>query len=217
MIFILVFVIYICKGQSKSNFDIINIETSRGKIIYEGISNEIFYNTTSQNELINLKFKAKENCSIIDHGGYIGLTANEKSKYVIINVSINDTITQDFIFFVQKLPLPQILFDLDSEIEKQNLPTEIEKTNLKNLKSIQAMVEIGRLSWVSYEIKSYEIIILSNNNKQRKLKNNGQNMSEENFKHLITLKKDDIICFINITCVDNGKQFTFNERSIKIK
>jgi hypothetical protein len=207
----------VCKGQNVPNSDILLLETSKGKIIYEGISNEIFYNTWSRNTTVNLKFKGKENCNITEHGGFISVTPTDNAKYVIVNVSLNDSISQDFLFFVQKLPLPQLLYNLDTAIEKQNLPTEIEKTDLKNLKSLEAMVEIGRLSWVSYEIKNFEIVILHSDEKPTMLKNVGPNMSEENFNYLMTLKKGDIICFMNIDCINNGKPLIFNERTIKIK
>jgi hypothetical protein len=79
------------------------------------------------------------------------------------------------------------------------------------------MVEIGRLSWISYEIKSYEIIVIHGDEKLSRLKNSGPNMSTENFNYLMSLKNGDFLSFVNIDCVNNGKHLIFNERAIKIK
>ncbi|MDD2675539.1 MAG: GldM family protein [Flavobacterium sp.] len=217
LIFILISSTINCNAQKANVSDILLIETSKGKTIYEGISNEIFYNTWNKEDIKRFKFTAKENCQIIDHEGYLTITPTSSSKFVIINVELNNSISQDFIFFVQKLPLPQLLFNLDDEVEKQILPYKIATTDIKNLKLLEAKIEIGRSSWLSYEILDYEILINKSKGEVIRLKNIGQIMSDENLKKLEKLESGDLLSFININCYMDNNKISFNERTISIK
>ncbi len=216
VLIVLLLMSFCSTAQTNSKSEILMIETSKGQIIYDGISNDVFYSSWFGNNL-KLEFAAKENCAITEHLGFISITADTNSKYVIVNVSINDTVSKDLLFYVQKLPTPQLFFNIDSEIEKQTLPSEIGRAEIRNLKYLEALVEIGRLSWRTFKILSYEIFILRKNNIVERLSNERAEMSDSNYQKLLSLNEGDMFSFLNIVCTDNRDTLKFNERNIVVE
>ena len=206
-----------CSTQ-KRHFEIFQLKSEQGDIIYLGIPNNVFYEKWPTAKL-KVKFSAKENCSISDNGTYLTITPADSVTYAIIETVFEDSIKRDYLFKVKKLPEPRLYYNLDTEIEKQMLPNTIKKEDIQNLFSFEALTPIGSLSWINFEIQQFDILVLRDDKIITSVTNIGPNMSNDNRQLCSRLDENDVILFRNIVLTQGGtqKKLILNEKSITIE
>ena len=222
ILLLLTFTTINCFGQSDETWnpkhEILQLSSEQGNIIYSSISNNIYYQKWP-NDTFFVKFIAKENCKLVDNGYYLTVSPDEKAKNVIIERVFSDSSKRLYVFKVKELPEPRLYFNIETEVEKQKLPNVISKSELKNLYSLEALTEIGNLSWINFEIIEYEIMIIKKAKKNIIFKNIGSIMTKKNQNLLSKIESEDILIFRNIVLNKNGSinRMTINEKSITVK
>jgi hypothetical protein len=207
-----------CNAQKKQHIDAYVFGSSFANIIYEGISNDVSYKSLSNNDKNNFKVSADSNCKVINHEGYFSIIPDTGTETAVINILINDIEMGYFIFNVQKLPFPKLMYTTPSEIDHLYLPDFISKNDLKYLQDLDAFVQNGFMSYFKYKIDFYDILIIKQDNTVINLRNETGIMQNKNFEILEKLDIGDRFCFININCHGNGKEnLVFNEGIITIK
>jgi hypothetical protein len=206
-----------CSTQ-KIQFEIFQLKSEQGDIIYWGIPNNVFYEKWPT-ENLKVKFRAKENCFLKDNGTFLTITPADSVTYAIIETVFEDSTKRDYIFKVKKLPEPRLYYNLDTEIEKQVLPNTITRSEIKNLFSFEALTPIGSLSWVNFEIRRFDIVVLRGDRIFTSSTNIGPNMSNDNRQLCLKLDAKDVILFRNISLTQGGTQqeLIINEKSITIE
>lgn len=207
-----------CNAQKDKLVDVFIVESSFGNIIYEGISNDIFYKSLLNVDKNKLTITAKDYCQITDYGNYFSIIPDTGSQTAIVNFTLNDSLTTFYVFNVQKLPLPKLMYTIPTEIDHLYLPISISKRNLQYLQSLDAFVQIGFRSWLNYEIDYYDIIIIHKDNTISTLRNKSGTMENKNYEILKQLESGVRFCFTNVICHGNGKEkLIFSEGIISIE
>lgn len=207
-----------CNAQKGQHINAYMLGSSFANIIYEGISNDVSYKSLSNNDGYKFKVSAKSNCKVINHEDYFSVEPDSGTQTAVVNILINDIEMGYFIFNVQKLPLPKLMYTIPTEIDHLYLPDYISKNDLKYLRDLDAFVQNGFMSYFNYEIDFYDILIIKQDNTVINLRNETEIMQDKNFEILEKLNIGDRFCFININCHGNGKEnLVFNERIITIK
>ena len=206
-----------CSTQ-KRQFEIFQLRSEQGDIIYWGIPNNVFYEKWPTGNL-KVEYRAKENCSLSDNGTFLTITPADSVTYAIIETVFEDSIKRDYLFKVKKLPEPRLYFNLDTEIEKQILPNTIKKKDIQNLFSFEALTQIGSLSWINFKIQSFDILVLRADKIILSVTNIGPDMSNDNRKLCLNLDAKDVIFFRNIFLTQGGtkRELIINEKSITIE
>ena len=194
------------------------VESAFGNIIYEGISNKINFKSIRKNEDTKLALSSLSSCKVTLDGDTYAISPDKGSQTAVVNILVKDSVIGFYIFNVLKLPLPKLMYTIPSEIDHLYLPDMISKKDLKYFQNIEAMVQDGFMSFFTYEIKKFEILIIKKNNTLIKLKNSIGNIEKKNFDVLKKLEIGDMFCFTNIVCLGNGLNETLiNEGMITIK
>ena len=210
-----------CKVKNidkKESFNVFRLQSELGDVIYNNFSNDIFFDKWPNDELI-VKYKPDDNCIIKESEYYLTVTPINNPKNIVIEAEFPNGQTKKFIFKVVELPEPKLYYNLNSEVDKKTLKNEINKSEIKNLFFLEALTEIGKLSWVTYELLQFDIMIIRNKEVIFNKTNIGSEMNIENKSFLEKLITDDILLFRNIKVKQEtqDKILTFNEKSITIK
>lgn len=218
ILILLILVIFVTCSTRERHVEIFQLTSAQGDIIYEGISNSVFYERWPSGNL-KVNFRAKENCVVKDNGSFLDITPKDSVTYAIIEAVFEDSIKRDYLFKVKKLPEPRLYYNLDTEIEKQMLPNTIKKKDIHHLFSLEALTPIGSLSWINFEIERFEILVLRGDKIIARATNIGPDMSNDNRQLCLTLDANDVLFFRNIALTQGGseKEWVIHEKSITIE
>ncbi len=204
--------------KKAESYNVFNLKSESGDILYNNFPNNLYFDSWPIDEL-DVKYIPIENCKIKLNDYYLTVTPTNNPKNVIIGVELPNGKIKKFIYKISELPEPNLYYNIDTEVEKQRLNNEIDKSNISNLFYFEALTEIGKLSWVTYEIIDFDIMIIRKKTVIYDKKNIGSEMNDGNKHFLENLNSKDILIFRNIRVKQTLKEeiITFNERSITIK